>query len=447
MQQFSARLIRKLIHLLTGFLILILSYVVSKDILLLLLFVGLAFSFLTFKYNTFRLLHKTPDASLGTLFYPIGVIAAYLLLYNYPVHLFRMSLMVLTLADPMASLFGQVRTAQGYFMIWRDKKSLIGMFAFAATAAVVLIIFLPGKIVDNIDFLVLTLILAIAFELISYRGSDNFTIPVGLAVFFMLAEAHELELVFLSGVLLLMTGGSYFLFRWGLLSRDGSLMAWALGIYFIGVLGHRWILPVLFFFITSVVFTRLHAVAMKKPATTIRRNIWQVLANIIWALASSILYLITRQDLFIYFFIAVVAAVTADTWASELGPIFNKRSFSLADLRWHPAGATGGISVAGTLAALAGSVLVAGFSYWLFFGMDGDPGHTTRHIQMIAILAASGFLACFADTLLGAFLEPRLPGSSFFQNTTGTSSFSPNDMVNLLGSMTAPLFFLLLWWL
>jgi hypothetical protein len=55
----------------------------------------------------------------------------------------------------------------------------------------------------------------------------------------------------------------------------------------------------------------------------------------------------------------------------------------------------------------------------------------------------AGFAAMFVDSLFSAFLEPELMNMSFFKNVNGPDSPSPNDIVNLLASLTAPLFFLL----
>ncbi len=471
MQQTKARLFRKLIHLLTGLMILALTYLLEKDMLLLIMIVGSLFSILTFNFRSFSRLHKTPDTSLGTLFYPLGIVSAFLILYTYPDYMFRITLMVLTLADPMANLVGQIKSGNGRFMIWRDKKSILGLLAFAATASVVFQVFLPGGIVDNLSFVVLALILSVAFEVISFRGSDNFSIPLGLAVFFVLSEAYELPLLFLSGLLLLMTLGSYLLFKWGVLTRYGSLLAWALGLYFFGVLGYRWMLPVLFFFVSSVIFTRIHSAVANKDSVSGPRNGWQVLANILWALISTIGYLVIGDVLFIYFFIVLIAAVTADTWASELGPVFNRRSLSLSDLRMHRAGVTGGISFFGTFFALLGSLMVSVLSYGVFFGrvpglgngLEGishDVNSVAMHgalysglqmlsvdVMLIVMLTVSGFFACFADTLLGAFVEDRLLAMPYFSNRQSSGFISPNDVVNLAGSATAPLFFLFFYWM
>ena len=169
------------------------------------------------------------------------------------------------------------------------------------------------------------------------------------------------------------------------------------------------------------------------------RNAWQVIANIIWAVTSSLLFLLTQDEIFILFFIAFVAAVTADTWASEIGPLLNKRCFSLSTMRTAPAGTNGGISFFGSVAALAGATIISSLAYYLFFG--------TWQWDMIAILSASAFLACFMDSLLGAFVEDKLLRLNYFKRRKRSESITPNDVVNMVGSVTAFLFYLLLSWI
>ncbi|MBW6481273.1 MAG: hypothetical protein K0B37_17740, partial [Bacteroidales bacterium] len=56
----------------------------------------------------------------------------------------------------------------------------------------------------------------------------------------------------------------------------------------------------------------------------------------------------------------------------------------------------------------------------------------------------SAFLACFADTLLGTFVEGKLLNMTYFQKKNIPEALTPNDIVNLGGSFTAFVFFLLL---
>jgi uncharacterized protein (TIGR00297 family) len=436
MTHFKSLVIRKLTHLITGLLIAALTFVLQREVLLWLMIAGSLFSFLTFNYKKFNLLHKTTDSSLGTLFYPLGILSSYLILYSMPVLYFLASVLVLTVSDTLANFAGQIKKGNGKVLILNDKKSLYGIVGYVFTALIIFYIFLPATLTTDIFFMAMLIFLAVVFELASWRGSDNFTIPVGLAIVFKLSQTHQSDYLFLFGVLLFMTAGSFFLYKWRFLTRIGSFAAWLLGFYLLGVIGWKWFLPVLMFFITSVAFTKIHLGLIKKKRESNARNVWQVTANILWAVVSSVIFLITQNEIFIYFFIAFVAAVTADTWASEIGPLFNKRSFSLADFRFHEAGITGGISFFGTLAAIAGAFIISSFSFFIFFG--------EWNWEIISLLSFSAFMACFADTLLGTFVEVKLLDMSYFQNRIYPESLTPNDVVNLGGSFTAFLFFLLL---
>jgi uncharacterized protein (TIGR00297 family) len=436
MNQFKRIIIRKLIHFITGVLIFILSFLIQRELLLWLIVAGSLFSFLTFNYKKFHLLHKSTDASFGTLFYPLGILSSYLILYNMPILYFQTSLLVLSVSDTVANFIGQIKKGNGSVVILHDKKSMHGIMGYVFSALIIFYILLPARLTTDVFFMASLIFLAVVFEIVSWRGSDNFTIPVGLAIVLKVSQTQQPDFLFLLVVLLFMSTGSFFLFRWNFLTRFGSFAAWLLGVYLLGVMGWKWFVPVVIFFITSVMFTKIHSGAKKKKKEFNVRNAWQVTANILWAVISSVLFLITQNELFIYFFIAFVAAVTADTWASELGPILNKRSFSLEDFRMHEAGITGGISFFGTLAAFAGALFISAVSYFIFF--------SEWNWSIILLLSFSAFLACFADTLLGTFVENKLLDMSYFQNRIYPEALTPNDVVNLGGSFTAFVFFLLL---
>jgi uncharacterized protein (TIGR00297 family) len=241
--------------------------------------------------------------------------------------------------------------------------------------------------------------------------------------------------IFISSAFLFMGIGSLILYRMKTLTANGSIAAWSVGVFLIIGPGIEWLIPVLLFFITSVFFTKLRSRITGKKKEKIARNAWQVAANIIWAMAAALLYQISGDDIYMYLFIVYVAAVTADTWASELGPIFNKRSFSVADMRMHEAGHTGGISFGGTLAALAGAAFISLMSLIIL------PGPVNL---ILVALTLAAFLACFSDTFLGAFVEEKLYKHSFFNRNTDRERITPNDIVNIGGSFTAGIFYLLI---
>ncbi len=420
--------------MLMGIAILLLTYFVERHLLLYLILAGTAFALLTFNYRQFSFLHKSYSNSLGTLFYPAGVLSSYLLLYSQPIYFFQASLMVLTISDTVANFAGQWKQGNRKFMVFRERKSLYGVLAFSISALIILFVFLPHPLLGDWAFILLTLLLAINFEVISVRGSDNFSITFGLSLFFLINETNSLNMPFLILLLLFMGAGAFLLYHWKMLSRLGSLAAYLLGVFFLAVMGVEWMLPVLAFFITSLIFTRLNRSLNKNKTTDSQRNAWQVTANILWAVGSAVLYLITKSELFVLLFIAFVAAVTADTWASEIGPVFNKRSFSLKDGRLHKAGTTGAISLAGTLAALSGAASIAIFSSYLFF--------ETINWPMVIIISLAAFLATFVDSVLGAFWEVKLLEMTYFKPPLAAEQITPNDLVNLLGSLSAAIFLL-----
>jgi uncharacterized protein (TIGR00297 family) len=320
------------------------------------------------------------------------------------------------------------------FRLLTEEKSVWGTLGFIFTALPIVLLLWPASDPAQLAFMVLVVILAVHFEIISHRGSDNLTVPLGSALLFYLTRGDVPNSIFLITVVLIMAMASIFLFRKGILTRYGSLSVHLLGIFYLGVLGWDWTIPVVFFFFSAVLFTKINGLVHRKPTETNTRNVWQVFANVLFATLSSALYLATGGDLYIHFYITLVAAVTADTWASELGPVFNRKCFSLADGTIRDAGVSGGISIAGTLAAGAGSLTISAASCYLFFdGVD---------MALVAPLALSGFAASFIDSLLGAFVEPRMNQIRYFISREGTDRLSPNDVVNLTASLSAPFIFL-----
>ncbi|HEY0308590.1 MAG TPA: DUF92 domain-containing protein, partial [Acidobacteriaceae bacterium] len=111
--------------------------------------------------------------------------------------------------------------------------------------------------------------------------------------------------------------------------------------------------------------------------------------------------------------IAMLAEATADTLASELGPVLPGRTLLLTSLRRVPRGTDGGVSLGGTLCGLAGAAIVVTIGIRsLDLGM--------REAQCAFGGAIAGF---FADSLLGATLERY--------------GILGNDMVNFLSTVVA----------
>lgn len=104
-------------------------------------------------------------------------------------------------------------------------------------------------------------------------------------------------------------------------------------------------------------------------------------------------------------FATAVAAVAADTMASELGSLAGKARSILPPFAPAQPGENGAVSLAGHLAALLGAGLIAFASIW-FVGVP---------VHLVWVPLVAGFIGCQIDSVLGATLErnQRRPARPF----------------------------------
>lgn len=432
--------IRKLIHVFTGLAILWLTYLLDYKTLLYLIIGGSLFAFLTFPFRYFSVIHSHEKNSYGTLFYPVGILSSYILLSDQHPDLFRTALLVLTLSDTFANFAGRRWRFNYFFALSNERKSWVGVLAYLISTAIIYFIFVRAHLNGGAYLFILFLFVSVHFEVISWRGSDNLTIPLGVTLFLNGYDFFTPGVMVLLLIVMPLLGvGCFFLYKWRMLTRKAALFAYLLGVYLMGFAGWKWMVAVLFFFITSVLFTRWHDRRRKIRKDHAPRNTWQVVANIAPAVVSSLFFLFSGNAIWVLVFAGLIAAVTADTWASEIGPVFNSRCLSLQNMNWESAGVSGGVSFAGTLAAFTGAGLSSVLILWMFFG----------ELQWSVVLwvTMAGFLASVVDSLLGAFLEPRLLQMNYFKNVNpGEEKITPNDIVNFGASLFAALLIMVLFW-
>ena len=111
--------------------------------------------------------------------------------------------------------------------------------------------------------------------------------------------------------------------------------------------------------------------------------------------------------------LAVLAEATADTLASELGPLFHGRTLLLTTMRRVAPGTDGGVSLGGTLCGIAGAVAVIAVGVRAL-----ELGWLEANIAF-----AGAMLGFLADSVLGATLERR--------------GWIGNDLVNFLATAVA----------
>ncbi len=112
---------------------------------------------------------------------------------------------------------------------------------------------------------------------------------------------------------------------------------------------------------------------------------------------------IPMGPLIAYLYIASVAAVTADKFSSEIG-VLDGEPIMLVTMKYVKKGVSGGVTPLGMAAALVAAGAI-GASAFLISGS----------LEVVAIIAISGFLGSLADSLLG-YWEEKGVGNKYTSN-------------------------------
>lgn len=204
-----------------------------------------------------------------------------------------------------------------------------------------------------------------------------------------------------AGLLLLVSaslaaGVSALAWRAGALTRDGAVAATAVGALVFGAGGLPWAALLLTFFVSGSVMTRLRRrkQGMRSGGA---RDAFQVLANGGVAAVSALARLLFGASWVWDALVAgSLAAMTADTWATEVGIMTGARPRLLVGMRPVEPGTSGGVSGPGTLAGVAGAAVMAAAARAVL-----GPGAVAAGALRGAVVGL------FLDSLLGATLQAR----------------------------------------
>jgi len=226
------------------------------------------------------------------------------------------------------------------------------------------------------------------------------------------------------------------------LSKSGAWGALLEGIIIFGLGGWKWAVLLMAFFVSSSILTRLFG--KKKTSLNEKfdkggtRDIGQVLANgSIASIFAGLHFFFPTGTWTWVVFAATLAAVNADTWATELGVL--NPSLPRLITSWKPVerGTSGAVSLYGTLAAAGGAVFIA-----ILGALLGPAGHIWVNLLIIII---AGLVGSLFDSFLGASVQaiyrcPRCDKETekYPLHSCGTETLQirgwkwlNNDMVNL----------------
>jgi uncharacterized protein (TIGR00297 family) len=151
------------------------------------------------------------------------------------------------------------------------------------------------------------------------------------------------------------------------LTLSGSIATFVLAVIIYGVGGWQWSIPIITFFLFSSLLSKIgHSrkarfdQVFEKSGT---RDWAQVLANGGVAAVLAILSGLFPVYDFYPLYLGALAAVTADTWGTEIGVLASGTTISVVTLRPVASGTSGGISEYGTLAGAIGAIVLAVSGY------------------------------------------------------------------------------------
>lgn len=186
--------------------------------------------------------------------------------------------------------------------------------------------------------------------------------------------------------------------RAGSLAPGGAAAAVVVGTICIAA-GWSWGLLLLAFFLTSSALSRLGHARKEGAVGGIvakggERDARQVLANGGLFAAAALGSLLLPSQGWLVLGAGALGAATSDTWATELGTLSRERPRSITSGKRVPPGTSGGVTIVGTAAAVAGAAFVAGLAWMLGWPRAG------------AILVG-GLAGSTVDSLLGATVQAR----------------------------------------
>ncbi|MHA0857405.1 DUF92 domain-containing protein [Paenibacillus sp. CMAA1364] len=192
------------------------------------------------------------------------------------------------------------------------------------------------------------------------------------------------------------------------LSGSGAIAAMIMGTTYFAVGGLFWFGILLVFFGSSSIISKFRQHDKenmeKSYAKTGRRDAGQVLANGGLGMLLCILNAIWPSPGWAMLFIGVMATVTADTWATEIGSLSRKPPRSVLNAKVLPVGTSGGVSLLGSAAAATGGAMIGGFAWFFETLLAWDLQFHTLLLWIIIGLV-SGLAGAFTDSILGASIQ------------------------------------------
>jgi uncharacterized protein (TIGR00297 family) len=183
------------------------------------------------------------------------------------------------------------------------------------------------------------------------------------------------------------------------LSLSGAVAAVVVGTT-ATVAGWPWAIVLIVFFVTSSALSKFRHAAREARIHDIvekgdERDAIQVLANGGVFATAALAGATTGNPIWSAMAMGALAAAASDTWATEIGTLVGRPPRSVVSSKPLPAGTSGGVTLPGTLASLAGAAFIAVVAT---VAGTGTP---------VGAVFVGGVAGSFADSLAGATVQER----------------------------------------
>jgi uncharacterized protein (TIGR00297 family) len=349
--------------------------------------------------------------------------------------------LILGISDAIAGIYGEYFGKQKIIFL-AEKKSWAGFTAFYISAFILSLCYFSNSIFsfNKIMFCAILALLPAITELFSYKGSDNFTVPLFSAVWLLLIrhiENNNLQIFFLFIIVFILLSLFAVYKKW--LTVSGAVAACWIALLLFSTGGLKAFIAPGIFLISGSLLSKLNKPQKEKNG----RNALQVFANGITGIVFMILYAATQQNVYLITAIISFCISMADSTSSEMGVYFKGTTYDILSFKKMPCGVSGGISWQGTLAGLGGAALLS------------FAASCTYHFSLpvFLLITAAGFTGMLADSVLGSRLQIKYTTASGLLCDDAEAgakkikgfAWCSNDMVNILSNISITwLFFYIL---
>ncbi len=449
----SSLVVRKIIHLSMGVVIFFIpGYFHSNFYPALAALVFLLLNMLNIRFGWFGSMLALPEdnnsqspavKSYGSLLFPLIFLLQVLFLWESHKWILQTSMLVMGVSDSLAALVGSSVGKKHIEHLTKNPKTVEGSLTMFLSGFILLS---DGLLVFSKDFsgglagksvlmlLALALLLALvatAVEALLSHGLDNFFIPLSISyVLYVLEMNHTilLDRFLIGGLFAFLL--AVFSIKVKFLNNSGATATFLLGTTIFGIGGMAWTVPLLTFYLLSSVLSKLGKKRKAKFDLVFekgsQRDAGQVYANggIAWVLM--IIFSLTNEPAIFFAYMGTLAAVQADTWATEIGTMWpNPKAWLVTTFKEVPVGTSGGVSVPGTSGAFLGSLFICASAMlmhvqWLYdFGL----------LQSFLLIGFSGLLASMVDSFFGATVQAQYFDPIREKVTERTHSIGPDGVV------------------